>query len=115
MERFLYPHRSAMNAIRLLESIISRLTTSKISKFRVVSVVEQARLNLTFSKPPKTGFLGMRPKYDQNASYGCYKEGHLNSFKLEAREREQPFMNVSHPYLVCLDQPQHMIFNNVVF
>ena len=38
----------------LLESIISRLATSKIS------VAEQAGLNLTLSETPKTGFVTSR-------------------------------------------------------
>ena len=46
---------------RLLESIISRLTTNEISNFKLVSVAEQVCLNLTLSEPPKTGFLATRP------------------------------------------------------
>ena len=38
--------------IPLLECIQSRHTTSEISYFRLVSVAEQAALNLTFSEPP---------------------------------------------------------------
>ena len=45
--------------IRLLECIISRLATSEI--FEVVSVAEQAGLNLTLSETQKTGFLTSRP------------------------------------------------------
>ena len=47
--------------IRLLESIISRLATSKISIFLLVSVAEQAGFNLTLSETPKTGFVASRP------------------------------------------------------
>ena len=47
--------------IRFLESIISRLATSEISIFQLVSVAEQAGLNLTLSETPKTGFLTARP------------------------------------------------------
>ena len=46
--------------ICLSESIISRLTMSQISYFRLVFAAEQAGLNLTFSEPPKTGFVATR-------------------------------------------------------
>ena len=51
--------RSLISAlfIRFLESIISRLATSKISIFLLVSVAEQAGLNLTLLETPKTGFV----------------------------------------------------------
>ena len=57
--------RSLISAfvIHFLESIISRLDTSEISIFWLVSVAEQAGLNLTLSVTPKTGFLTARPKY----------------------------------------------------
>ena len=45
----------------LLESIISRLSTSEISIFLLVSVAEQAGLNLTLLETPKTGFATLRP------------------------------------------------------
>ena len=44
-------------AIRLLERIISRLTTIEISIFYLVSVAEEIGLNLSLSETPKTGFL----------------------------------------------------------
>ena len=47
--------------IRFLESIISRLVTSEISIFKLVSVAEETDLSLAFSKTPKTGFLAWRP------------------------------------------------------
>ena len=47
--------------IRLLEIIISKLDTSEISIFLLVSVAEQAGLNLTLSETPKTGFVALRP------------------------------------------------------
>ena len=40
-----------------LESITSKLATSEISIFYLVSVAEQAGLSLTLSEIPKTGFL----------------------------------------------------------
>ena len=43
--------------IHLLESIISKLATSEISFFGVVSVAEQAGLGMTILETPKTGFL----------------------------------------------------------
>ena len=43
--------------IRLLESIISKLDTSKISLFELVSVAEQAAFCMTWSETPKTGYL----------------------------------------------------------
>ena len=45
----------------LNERIISGLATSTISFFYLVSVAEQAGLNLTLSKTPETGFLIPRP------------------------------------------------------
>ena len=47
----------------LLQSIISRLATSEISIFLLVSVAEQTGLNHTLSETPKKGFLALRPKY----------------------------------------------------
>ena len=47
--------------IRLLEIIISKLDTSEISIFLLVSVAEQAGLNLTLSETPKTGFVALQP------------------------------------------------------
>ena len=44
--------------ICILESIISKLDTSEISIFQLVS--EQAGLGMTWSKIPKRGFLTMR-------------------------------------------------------
>ena len=57
--------RSLISAfvIYLLGSIISRLTTSEISTFKLVSVAEQAGLNLTLSDTLKTGLVVTRPKY----------------------------------------------------
>ena len=49
--------------IRFLESIISRLATSQISIFWLVSLAELAGLNLTLSETPKTGFVAWRPIY----------------------------------------------------
>ena len=59
----LHPH-SLIRAfvIHLVEIIISRLATSKISIYSIVSVAEQAGLNLTLSETPKIGFVAMRPK-----------------------------------------------------
>ena len=47
--------------IRVLESTISKLATSEISFFQLVSVAEQAGSNLTLSETPKTGFVASRP------------------------------------------------------
>ena len=47
--------------ICFLESIISKLTTSEISIFQLVSVAEDAALNLALSETPKTGFVTSRP------------------------------------------------------
>ena len=46
--------------IRLMESTISRLTSSEISCFRLVSVAEQASLNLIQS-PRRQGFSRLGP------------------------------------------------------
>ena len=43
--------------IHLLESIISRLATSEISIFYLVSVAEQAGLNITSSDTPTASFV----------------------------------------------------------
>ena len=58
--------RSLISAfiIHLLESIISRLATSRISIFKLVSVAEQAGLSLALSETPKTGFLVTRPIFE---------------------------------------------------
>ena len=47
--------------IRLLESIISRLATSKILIFLLVSVAEETGLSLALSETLKTGFSASRP------------------------------------------------------
>ena len=47
--------------IRLLESIISKLATSKISIFKLVSVAEETGLSLALSETSKTGFVASRP------------------------------------------------------
>ena len=47
--------------LRYLGSIISRLALSEISIFYLISVAEQAGLNLTFSETLKTGILSTRP------------------------------------------------------
>ena len=43
--------------VRCLDSKIPILAKSKISKLKLVSVLEQSGLNLTCSQTPKTGFL----------------------------------------------------------
>ena len=55
--------RSLINAfvIPFLKSIISKLATSKISIFLLVSVAEQTGLNLTLSEALMTGFVALRP------------------------------------------------------
>ena len=50
--------RSLMFVVRCLDSIISRVSISKISSLK--SVAAQAGLSLTWSKTPKTGFLVTR-------------------------------------------------------
>ena len=61
------PTHSLISAfvIRLLESIISRLASSEISIFKLVSVAEETGLSLTLSETPKTGFVEWRPKLYQ--------------------------------------------------
>ena len=60
--------RSVISAfvIRLLESIISKLTTSKISLFLLVSVAEQTGLGMNWSETQKTDFLALSPIRWQN-------------------------------------------------
>ena len=55
--------RSLISAfiIHLSESIISKLATSEILLFFLVSVAEQAGLGMIWSDTPKTGFLASRP------------------------------------------------------
>ena len=57
--------RSLISAfvIRFLESIIRKLASGEISLFQLVSVAEEAGLNLALSENPKTGFLATRPIY----------------------------------------------------
>ena len=54
---------SLINAfvIRLLESFISKLATSEILIFYLVSVAEQTGLSPTFSETLKTGFVASTP------------------------------------------------------
>ena len=54
--------RSLISAfvIRWLDSIIPLVSISKISSLSLVSVAEEASLNLTWSQNPKTGFLVTR-------------------------------------------------------
>ena len=49
--------------IRLLESIIYKLTTGEIAIFYLVSVAEESGLKLALSKTLKAGFLEMGPNY----------------------------------------------------
>ena len=49
--------------IRLLESIISLLSSSEISIFQLVCVDEETGLKLALLETPKTGFLAKRPIY----------------------------------------------------
>ena len=60
--------RSLISAfvIHLLKSIISRLATSEISLFYLVSVVEETGLSLALSETPKTSFLTARPVFKSN-------------------------------------------------
>ena len=55
--------RSLISAFvfRLFESIIFKLATCEFSTFFLVSVAEQAALNLALSEIPKIGFLATRP------------------------------------------------------
>ena len=56
--------RSLISAfvINFLKSIISKLASSEISIFYLVSVAEQAGLKRTLSETSKTGFVASRPK-----------------------------------------------------
>ena len=47
--------------IRFIESIISKLASSTISIFELVSVAEEAGLSPSLSETPKTGFVATRP------------------------------------------------------
>ena len=58
-----HPH-SLISAlvIRCLETIISKLATSEIAIFKLVSEADESGLSLALSETPKTGFLATRPK-----------------------------------------------------
>ena len=65
--------RSLISAfiICLLEGIISKLATSKVSI--LVSVAEEIGLNLTFSENPKTCFVATRPIWwASKLDFGAY-------------------------------------------
>ena len=47
--------------IRFLENIISKLSTSEISMFYLVSVAEETALSLALLETPKSGFVVLRP------------------------------------------------------
>ena len=47
--------------ICLMESVTSKLATSEMAIFKVVSVAEQADLGMTWLETLKTGFLMLRP------------------------------------------------------
>ena len=66
--------------VRCLDSIISLVFISEISRLYVASVTEQAGLNLTWSQTPKTGFLvtGLR----------CYRRLLNISYKDHATNEE---------------------------
>ena len=48
--------------IRVLESTISKLATSEITVFYLVSVAEETGFSLALLETPKTGFVATRPK-----------------------------------------------------
>ena len=54
--------------IHLLESIVSKVNTSKISIFYLVSVAEQVVLSMTWLETPKTGFVALKPWHDKSNS-----------------------------------------------
>ena len=54
--------RSSTFVLGFLKSIISTLAACKISRFKLVSVTEQAGLSFTWSQTLKTGFPMLRPK-----------------------------------------------------
>ena len=58
---------------RLLESIISRHTKSVISMFKLVSVAEQAGLNIILSETPKTDFLMLQPNCNTYVLNQCMR------------------------------------------
>ena len=57
--------RSLISAfvIRFSKSITSKLATSEISAFLLVSIAEETVSGLALSETPKTGFLASRPIY----------------------------------------------------
>ena len=54
-----------------LESTVVKLAPCKLSMFQLVSVAEQAGLNMRLSGTPKTGFLMMRPVF---CKFGNFRE-----------------------------------------
>ena len=57
------PSQISAFIIRLLESVISRLATSELSIFLLVSVAEKTGLRIALSETPKTGFVALLPKF----------------------------------------------------
>ena len=53
----------SLSVIRLLESIISKLSSSEISIFQLISVVEETDLSLALSETPTTGLFLRRGPY----------------------------------------------------
>ena len=58
--------RSRLACDYFLESIISKLATSKISFFKLVSVAEQTGLGITWMETPKTGYLRSNPNLSES-------------------------------------------------
>ena len=57
----------------LLESIISKLATSKFSIFQLVSVAQETGLSLALSETQKTGFVVLIPKYSKTC-HGFFQQ-----------------------------------------
>ena len=64
--------------IRLLESIISKLASSDISIFQLVSVAEETGLSLALSETSKTGFFAVRPIFTSSNKVSVIDSKPLN-------------------------------------
>ena len=112
--------RSLISAfvIHFLESFISRLATSEISIFELVSVAEQVGLNLTLSKTPETGFVAARLiLYSFKENYIGLKWGISEQFYLSYIDQSLQFFSFIRckcgAHLITFD-PRIMIVGSVI-
>ena len=59
--------------IRFLESLISKLASSEIPIFYLVSVSKETGLSVALTKTPKTGFVTSRPIFSGLTNYSVFE------------------------------------------